>query len=101
MKTIALIAACTLFGIGPAHAGAIKDVHAKAQDEIAHYYLAGGEWELIKVSKMNFLYEESVEFITVSARTTLQGITNGRLATENCLVTFIEDNLELHAINCF
>ena len=101
MKTIALIIACTFFTSQSADAGAIKEVYTKAQDEIAHYYLAGGEWDLIKVSNIDFAYEESIEFVTLSAKATLKNIGTGKLAIETCLVTFIEDNFELHAINCF
>lgn len=101
MKIAALFLACTFLASSPLHAGAVKEVYTNAQEEIETYYLSGGEWELLKVSEMDFAYKESIEFITLSAKTTIKNVNSGKIAKETCLVTFIEENLEFYAITCF
>ncbi len=101
MKIIALFLACTFLLSSPLQAGAVKEVYTSAQEEIEMYYLSGGEWELLKISHMDFAYKESVEFITLSAKTTIKHFNTGKIAKETCLVTFIEEDLQLYAINCF
>lgn len=101
MKIITLFLACTFFITSSLQAGAVKEVYTSAQEEIGLYYQAGGEWELLKISQMEFIYKESSEFITLTANTTIRNFNTGKVAKENCIVTFVEKNLELYGINCF
>lgn len=101
MKIAALFLSITFFLSTQLHAGAVKEVYTSAQEEIETYYISGGEWELLKVSDMNFAYKESIEFITLSAKTTIKNINTAKTMKETCLVTFIKEDLQFYAIACF
>ena len=101
MKIITLTLACILSFSATLQAGAVKEIYSNAQEEIEMYYMTGGEYKLLKISNLDFVDRESNEFITLSAKTTIQNISTNKFHKETCLVTFSEHNLEFHTINCF
>lgn len=103
MKFLAYFLTCLLIlsNTTDAEAAGGKELYTSAEEEITHYYLTDGMWELEKINRMEFVHSESREFIFVSARTKIRNLQTGGIKKENCLLSFIYENGEFHSINCF
>lgn len=103
MKILAYFLACLLIlsNTTDAEAGGVKEIYTNVEEEITNYYQAGGEWALTKIDKMEFMNSESAEYILVSAKTRIRNLNTGKKTKESCLLSFVQDNSELHSINCF
>ncbi|MEA9355054.1 hypothetical protein SHI21_02520 [Bacteriovorax sp. PP10] len=105
MKLLAYFLACLLIlsntTDAEAAATAGKELYSSVEEDIASYYQAGGEWELTKIDRMEFVHSESAEYILVSAKTRIRNVNNGKKTKENCLLSYVQDGNEFHSINCF
>jgi hypothetical protein len=103
MKLLAYFLVCLLIlsNTTDAEAGAVKEIYTNAEEEIANYYQAGGEWELTTIERMEFTNSTSEKFILVSAKTRIRNLNSGKQTKESCLLSFVQDNTSFHSINCF
>lgn len=76
-------------------------LQANVRSQVENYYAATGDWSLIKVKNIKQVEVDSLEFLLMSAKAHIQDINTGKNFTETCLVTFIQQNNEFYAINCF
>lgn len=101
MKFLSALLVSLFLITAPAHAGKIKEIYTSAQEEVEFYYQATGEWQLVKIRKMDFVNVESAEFTMLSAKTLIRNIATREMVSETCLVTYVTDDLSFHSINCF
>ena len=102
MKLLAYFIACLLILSNTTDAeAAVKEIYMNVEQEISNYYENGGEWELTKIDRMEFVNSQDQEFILVSAKTRIRNLNNGKKTKENCLLSFVQDDTAFHSINCF
>lgn len=102
MKLLAYFIACLLILSNTTDAeAAIKEIYTNVEQEISNYYENGGEWELTKIDRMEFMNSPGQEFILVSAKTRIRNLNSGKKTKESCLLSFVQDDTAFHSINCF
>lgn len=103
MKLLAYFLACLLIlsNTTDAEAGIAKELYSNVEEDITSYYQAGGEWELTKIDRMEFVNSESSEYVLVSAKTRIRNVNSGKKTKENCLLSYVQDSNSFHSINCF
>lgn len=101
MKFLAsILLACSLF-IPNLNAKEIHEAYASVFEEIENYYHSSGQWELLKVSEIELVPADSIDYVLISAKTTIRNTHTGIGASEICLLSFTERNYDLYSINCF
>lgn len=100
MKIIATLMTFALLVTSSAQA-IEREVYVNVRHQVENYYAATGEWNLVKVKKIEHIKDCSLEFVLLSAKAHIKNTRTGRSLTETCLVTFIADDGEFFAINCF
>lgn len=78
-----------------------RDLVLSVRGHVEDFYAATGEWSLVKIKKIEKVNTDSFEFKLFSAKVYIQHKDNTNIHTETCLVTFIADDNEFFAINCF
>ena len=100
MKFLALFFTMTLLLTVSAHA-VERDIQFNVREQIENYYSATGEWNLVRIKKIEKVIDSSIEFYLMSAKVQIQNQETAMVKSETCLLTFITDTNEFFAINCF
>ncbi|MBC7713027.1 MAG: hypothetical protein H7177_06795 [Rhizobacter sp.] len=101
MKLILSLVTIVLLTTTSAYADFRKDLYESVQDEIQNYYSSAGEWSVVKIKNVEEVITDSAEYRLMKAKVNLQNLYNERGTTQTCLVTFVNDNYDFYAINCF
>lgn len=83
------------------HAGRMKEIFTTVHEEIEFYYQATGDWNLVKVSDLEFISNDYDQYILVTANTVIRNIHTGKGKEEICLISIEREALEFTSINCF
>ncbi len=83
------------------HAGRMKEIFTTVHEEIEFYYQATGDWNLVKVSDLEFISDDYDQYILVTANAAIRNVHTGKGKEETCLVSIEREALEFTSINCF
>lgn len=78
-----------------------RDLFSSVRGQVENYYESTGEWALVKIKKIQEVETDSSEFRLFAIKTYIQRKDNSSIKNETCLVTFVANENEFFAINCF
>jgi hypothetical protein len=92
--TVALLISTTAIAID-------KILLNEVRSQIEDYYLASGQYQVIKISNFEEIDIESMEFSLYAADTLVKNYYDSRILSEVCLISFVKEDDRFLSINCF